>query len=85
VAAACLREGKATLEILIQSIITGINNGSIRKNIDPLKTAISLWGESTGMIQRVAMNKNLCDEYYKLQAKDIIAYSFDLIYHSLKP
>jgi AcrR family transcriptional regulator len=84
VAAACLDEGKATLEILIQSIIAGINDGSIRQNIDPLKTAISLWGQSTGMIQIVVKNRDLFAEYYKLQTRDVIAYSFDLIYHSLK-
>jgi TetR/AcrR family transcriptional regulator len=85
VAAACLREGKTTLDILVQSIITGINDGSMRKNIDPLKTAISLWGQSTGIIQLVAMRKNLFQGQYALSVKDIITYTFDLIYHSLKP
>ena len=85
VASACLREGNASLDILIQSIIIGINDGSIRKNIDPLKTAISLWGESTGIIQLIAMHKGVFVEHYNVQAKDIIEYTFDLIYHSLKP
>jgi AcrR family transcriptional regulator len=85
VALACLAEGKATLDILVQAIRTGIKDGSIRKDIDPLKTAISLWGESTGVIQLAATRKNLFSENYGLQPKDIIEYTFDLIYHSLRP
>lgn len=85
VAAACIREGKATLELLIESIVTGIQDKSIRADIDPVKTAINLWGQTTGVLQvaslkeRIVLMKN-----FNISAEEVIDYCFDLIYHSLK-
>jgi TetR/AcrR family transcriptional regulator len=46
----------AVQKILVDAIKSGIEDGSIGKNIDPLKTAIILWSVSNGMIE-VLMNR----------------------------
>jgi AcrR family transcriptional regulator len=85
VAAECIIEGKATLELLIGAIVAGINDKTIRADIDPIKTAINLWGQTTGVLQvaslkeRIVLMKN-----FNITAQDVIDYCFDLIYHSLK-
>lgn len=85
VAAECLIEGKATLELLIESIVIGIKDGSIRSNIDPVKTAISLWGQTTGILQIASLKeKIILSQYFSISAQDVIDYNFDLIYHALK-
>jgi AcrR family transcriptional regulator len=85
VAAECLVEGKATLQLLIESIITGIKDGSIRSNIDPIKTAINLWGQTTGILQIASLKeKMVLMKNFNISAQDVIDYCFDLIYHSLK-
>lgn len=81
----CLVAGKSTLEILIEAIITGIKDGSIRPDIDPSKTALSLWGQTTGIIQIASLKEKIVlAKHFSLTAKDVIDYNFDLIYHALK-
>jgi AcrR family transcriptional regulator len=85
VALQCLMEGKETLELLIDAINLGIRDGSIRSNIDPVKTAINLWGQTTGIIQIASLKEKIVlMRHFELTAKDVIDYSFDLIYHALK-
>ena len=85
VANECLIEGKATLELLVESIITGIKDGSIRADIDPIKTAINLWGQTTGVLQVASLKEKIVlMKNFDICAQDVIDYCFDLIYHSLK-
>ena len=85
VAAECLIEGRATLELLIQAIVTGIQDGSIRPDIEPVKTAISLWGQTTGIVQIATLKQEMVLlPHFSLKAKDVIDYTFELIYHALK-
>jgi AcrR family transcriptional regulator len=85
VARRCLMEGKETLELLVDAIKLGISDGSIRSNIDPVKTAINLWGQSTGIIQIASLKEKIVlMHHFGLTAKEVIDYSFDLIYHAIK-
>jgi TetR/AcrR family transcriptional regulator len=85
IAGQCLMEGKATLELLVDAIQLGISDGSIRPDIDPIKTAINLWGQTTGIIQIAALKEKIVLlRQYSLTAKEVIDYSFDLIYHAIK-
>lgn len=85
VASQCLIVGKSTLEILIEAIITGIKDGSIRSDIDPYKTALCLWGQTTGIIQIASLKEKIVlAKNFSLSAKDVIDYNFDMIYHALK-
>ena len=83
VAAECMMEGRATLDVLVKAINRGIQDGSIRDDIDPLKTAISLWGQSTGIIQILALKESIISSNYALATEEIISYTFDLIHRSL--
>ena len=85
VAAECLIEGKATLELLIESIVIGIKDGSIRSDIDPVKTALNLWGQTTGVLQIASLKEKIVlAQHFSISAQDVIDYNFDLIYHALK-
>jgi len=85
VATECLIEGKATLEMLINAIMIGMKDGSIRPDIDPVKTALSLWGQTTGIVQIAALKEKIVlQPHFSLNAEELIEYSFDLILHALK-
>jgi TetR/AcrR family transcriptional regulator len=79
----CFKEGEQILNILIEAIKTGIKDGSIRPGIDPLKTAISLWGKSTGVIQIMALKKDILKHAMSINTDEIINYAYDLISHAL--
>jgi AcrR family transcriptional regulator len=85
IASECLIEGRATLEILVEAIVTGIKDGSIRPDIDPIKTALNLWGQTTGVLQIASLKERMVlIKNFNITAQDVIDYCFDLIYHSLK-
>jgi AcrR family transcriptional regulator len=85
VATQCLIEGKITLELLINAIVAGIKDKSIRPDIDPVKTAVCLWGQTTGIIQIATLKENIVlSPQFSISAHEVIEYSFNLIYHSLK-
>lgn len=50
----CLREADRTLEVMAQAIQNGIDDGSIRPDLDPMQTAVTLWGSTHGLIQLAA-------------------------------
>jgi TetR/AcrR family transcriptional regulator len=79
----CMREGMKILEILVEAIKAGIKDQSIRPDVDPLKTALSLWGESTGIFQILALKKDILKHIMSLDEQEIINYAFDLITYSL--
>jgi len=80
----CSMKGKETLDVLIKAIETGVNDGSIRPEIDPVKTAIILWGQSTGIIQLVSLRGEALKFVHDVKPEDIIPYCFDLIGESLR-
>jgi len=81
----CNLEGEQVLKFLAMMIQRGIDDKTIRPDLDPVKTGIILWGQSMGMIQLQAMgdhhdfSDNLGIDY-----EELIYNSFDLMVESLK-
>ena len=48
---ACEEEGGQVLQLVAQAVQNGINDGSIRADLDPMITAMILWGQTHGLIQ----------------------------------
>jgi AcrR family transcriptional regulator len=86
VAIQCLHEGQQTMELLISAIEIGREDGSIRKEINAPKTAISLWGQTTGIVQIASLKETIVlKPYFSLTAEEVIDYSFELISRALQP
>jgi TetR/AcrR family transcriptional regulator len=84
IAVQCMELGASTLEILIEAIEFGKQDGTIRSDIDAKKTAVSLWGQSTGIIQITALKEIILIRNHEIKSEEVIEYTFDLIYHALK-
>lgn len=52
----CLTESDRALKVMADAIQNGIDDGSIRADLDPMQTAVTLWGSTHGLIQ-LAANK----------------------------
>jgi len=82
-------EGKKVLEICAQALSQGIEDGSIRQDIDPLKMAIILWGQTTGILQlSMNLDKHIAEKFdrFRINAiEDIIVSSLDLTRSALEP
>jgi TetR/AcrR family transcriptional regulator len=82
------QEGEKVLEICALVISRGIADGSIRPDIDPQKTAIILWGQTTGILQ-LSMNleDHIAEKFEQFHIKgieDIISSSLDLTRSALE-
>jgi len=84
VAATCADEGHKALEILIDALRNGIADGSIRADIDPVKTAIILWGQSSGIIQLLSLKGEHLGELHSVNVSEIMDDFYQLIISSLK-
>ncbi len=80
----CDQEGHEGLEILMRTLQNGINDGSIRPDIDIPKTAVALWGQTTGIIQLVSSKGSHLEKSHHLDMNDIINYSFEMMTIALK-
>ncbi|MBN1781186.1 TetR/AcrR family transcriptional regulator [bacterium] len=60
----CSCNGQQVLALLIQAIQKGIDDGSIRPDVDPGRMALSMWGMSSGIIQLVMLKgKHLAEDH----------------------
>jgi TetR/AcrR family transcriptional regulator len=71
-------------QILINTIKEGIEDGSIRNDLDPLKTSLVLWGESLGVLQLATLKGDILCNYMKCTTQDLISYFFEFTYNALK-
>lgn len=82
------QEGIKVLQTCTQALSQGIADGSIRPDIDPMKVAIILWGQTTGILQlAMSLGKHMADKFEQFHfsgADDIIATSFELIRFALE-
>jgi TetR/AcrR family transcriptional regulator len=83
------QEGIEVLGICAQALRQGVEDGSIRSDIDPMKMAIILWGQTTGILQlAMSLGKHMADKFEQFHfsgVDDIIASSFALTRLALEP
>jgi len=80
----CEELGQQVLGIVAQAIQAGIDDGSIRKDIDPMNTAIVLWAHSTGMISIMSLRGEHLKEQHSLDLMGIMKLSLDMMSKSLQ-
>ncbi|MBN2012363.1 TetR/AcrR family transcriptional regulator [candidate division KSB1 bacterium] len=80
----CVAKGHDALDLVVEALNNGIADGSIRKDVNPQKTAVILWGFCTGFIQLIAKKGEHFEDYHHLNTDDLITESFLLIKRSLE-
>lgn len=72
------------MELVAGAVAAGIDDKSIRPDLDPLKTAYLLWGQTKGVINIVVKFSDHIKDYHSFDATGLIPDLFDLIERSLK-
>ncbi len=87
-AMACEQQGLIALGFCADALQQGIEDGSIRSDIDPLKVAVILWGQTSGILQLIYLKgKHIQQRHDTFSFKDlddIVLSSFEFIRHSLE-
>jgi AcrR family transcriptional regulator len=81
----CQTQTVRIMELCGQAVQVGIEDGTLRSDLDPMKTAMTLYGMSVGLLQIVCMKRNMLEEEHKLDPEELIEYFFEFVEHSLKP
>jgi AcrR family transcriptional regulator len=81
----CDAYGNEAIGLLIQAIRTGIEDGSIRKDVDPFNTAIVLWGQTAGIIQLVTTKGKHLEKHHGFPMGPVVEESFRLMRCMLEP
>ena len=80
----CLLEGKKVLELMASVIKEGMEDGSVRKDLEnPMETAICLWGFTHGIIQVTAKKEDMLGFQFGLHVDTLIDAAFDLMDRSI--
>lgn len=67
----CHEEGQGVLHLVALALEEGIKDGSIRSDIDPMKTAFLLQGMSTGFIQLMSRERFHIEKLEKINPNEL--------------
>jgi len=75
--------GNDPMILVIESLKAGIEDGSIRADIDPVKMALLLWGHTTGVLQNNHLKCEVMAEVYDIDCDELLDYHMEQTYRML--
>lgn len=82
---ACDEMGERTIALVAEAIASGIADGSIDRTLDPLGTAITLWAQTTGILQIHSTKGREIERSHGLTRDDLIEHFFHFAERALRP
>jgi len=77
--ALCTELGNKLFGLMQDAVKSGIKDGSIRRDLDPVKLSLVLWGHSAGVLHLMKSKKLLVEKMFGLDPEELVEYSHDLI------
>lgn len=77
--AGLLKEGSALFDQCIGAIKSGIGDGTIRPDIDPVMISMTLYGLILGVIRMVAVEEKHMLKECNISSTTLVAYVFDIV------
>ncbi len=75
----CLAEADRGMEAMTEAIRRGLDDGSIRAELDPTETAVTLWGCTHGLIQLAANKGAGLEKRYGLDPDALVLDGIDFL------
>ncbi len=76
--------GNQVLELIVLQLKRGVADGSINPSLDATKTALSLWGQTTGILQLIKSKNRLLSHYYNVSETELVSHFSKLVIQSLE-
>ncbi|KAA3609802.1 MAG: TetR/AcrR family transcriptional regulator [Calditrichaeota bacterium] len=80
----CEEQVNRTLQPVVEAVQEGINDESIRSDLDPLQVATVMWAHCTGIITVISQRGSHIEEQHGVKVNDLVELSFEMIGRSLK-
>jgi TetR/AcrR family transcriptional regulator len=77
--------GQSVMQVLVEAIEFGIKDGTIRSDVDPLKTAFLLNGVSSGIIHLISREAQHIKQMEVFEPSELMDTFFDFVYNALEP
>lgn len=81
----CVNVGDDSFDVLVQAIQGGMADGSMRPDLDPMQTALTLWGATMGLVQLTATKGHHLESCHNVRTDGLVEYAFELVLRSLQP
>lgn len=75
----CEQLGEEIFGVMGETVKEGMEDGSIRKDLNPYLLSVVLWGHSAGILNLVRTKQPYFETKFKVKAEDLINYSRELI------
>ena len=75
--------GEAINKALLDFLISGIEKGDLRSDLNPLLTILNFWGLLSGLIQLAAAKEAYIESRLDLSKDAFLEYGFLMLYHSI--
>ena len=72
------------MSILIEVLKAGIADGSLNPELDPVKTALTLWAETEGLLLIIRKKGKMISHGFNISEDELIQYFFEFTYKALK-
>jgi len=80
----CYALGEKMFSYLTSAIKDGIDEGSIRAELDIVNTSIVLWSCTVGLFNTLNKKRNYINHYYKRNTEDLLLEGFDMLITSIE-
>jgi len=77
--ARCNEIGNNIFGLMQKAVTTGITDGTIRQDLDPVKLSLVLWSHSAGVMHIFKTKEAMVENMFKLTVEEIVEYSSRLI------
>lgn len=85
----CVRQcdelGERTIMLVAKAVQSGIDDGTVRAELDPLRTAFILWAQTTGMLQILSLKGEHFERVHGVSTDDLMERFFRFVELALRP
>jgi hypothetical protein len=82
--ARCSEIGNNIFGLMQKAVTTGVTDGTIRQDLDPVKLSLVLWSHSAGTLHIFKTKEAMIKNMFKLSVEEIVEYSYRLIEEYLR-
>jgi TetR/AcrR family transcriptional regulator len=72
-----------TMELVSRAIASGVEDGSMRADLDPVRTALILWAQTTGLLQVLTVAGDEVKTSHGVEPAELLETYFDMTFHAL--
>ncbi|MEO3944879.1 TetR/AcrR family transcriptional regulator [Gorillibacterium sp. CAU 1737] len=77
--------GEKVLGHLVEHLRNGQEQGSIRRDLEPLNIALTLWASILGIFKTAKVKRRYLLHYHRVETEAFLASSYDLLLSALQP